>query len=177
MSYALLLYPLVLSKQKKVSMMSFLRLTQKDFEEINTDVPNIESDFSNLCDEARDFYNEIRKLKLVVRITYQTTPIKYKNICNYHPTELHIPYMFWTYYGSKNRDVIFDWKLISRQLDKANASLDERLLHIKIHLMMLSFWKRGRRLAECLRTAHILNNEMKKAIKYERINKNMLPSE
>lgn len=151
--------------------------TQKQLDEISTDVSKIEDDFILLCTEAKDFYNSIKKLKLVTRVAYQAVPIKYKNICNYPRSKSHIPYMFWAYYGSKNRDPIFDWEIISSKLDEANASFDERLLHIQIHLMMVNFWKKGRRLAECLRTAHILNNEMKKVMKYEHINKNMLPSE
>ncbi|WP_037586981.1 hypothetical protein [Stenoxybacter acetivorans] len=119
----------------------------------------IEKNLVQLVSEAKAFYRSCQNLELVLYLVYQRKTVN--GVYKEYPIEdYHIPMMHWAMWQNSKRKVVMDWAVVSQQLDKANASLDERLQHMQIHMRMLQFTALAKNLQVELRQAYILQNHL-----------------
>ncbi len=138
------------------------------------------NELSNLVTEAKGYYRECMRYRFVMRIMYQQSPISYKGMPKLNTDTLHIPIMNFTstqYEGRAviKRQVVFSWEGVSDALDKANASLDERLLHMRVYYAFKDFYCRSRGIAQELSSLYNSKAYFEKMIEYERMALHNLP--
>lgn len=145
---------------RKKSMCDKSLLRVREPEAVAMEIAATEKAVYELVANARHFLEQSRQMGLVRRLVYRTIAVAHPNLPEYPRKEFHIPSICWAEYEGKKRTDITDWAKIAVYLDKANASYDERLLHIRVHLTMRQFHSEGRRLYEILKTDYALVQEI-----------------
>lgn len=131
-------------------------------------VGKIEKEYLQLISEALSFYKECLQYKFVLNLVYVKSPLSLRNIgVKYKHADFHMPYITWAYWRGGYRVTVVDWNIVSAELDKANATLDERLLHMRVHMAMVDFKVRSKNIAERLRSAHKLKIELENMLAQE----------
>ena len=138
---------------------SLLRV--RGIDAVRAEIRETEEAVLQLVRSARQFVEQSRKMNLVRRVAYRTLPVRIgRNVLPYPLREFNVPNICWAEYEGKLRKDITDWDMVAAYLDTANASYDERLLHMRIHLAMKRYHLEGRRLQEKLKAAYVLADEM-----------------
>ena len=146
-------------REKSVCDKSLLRV--RGIEAVRAEIRETEEAVLQLVRSARQFVEQSRKMNLVRRVAYRTLPVRIRqNVLPYPLWKFNVPNICWAEYEGKMRKDIIDWDMVAVLLDKANASYDERLLHMRIHLVMKHYHLEGRRLQEKLKAAYVLADEM-----------------
>lgn len=138
------------------------------------------NELSDLVTEAKEYYRECMGYRFVMRIMYQQSPISYKGMPKLNTDILHIPIMNFTstqYEGNTviKRQVVFSWENISTALDEANASLDERLLHMRVYYAFKDFYCRSRGISQELSSLYHSKAHFEKMIQHEKMAVHNLP--
>lgn len=121
-----------------------------------TDIEKIETELLSLVQEVEVWRNQIKEFAFVYKIVNTTQNINIAGYTQkYERVLFNIPKLCWAQSikvpGKKTaRKIITEWEFISDALDRANASLDERQIHIHTFMLMHWFNSRGRVLRERL---------------------------
>lgn len=136
-----------------------------------------------LMEEAQELLEGIKALKLVYSVYL------IKKVVNYQYMRQHekivIPMMLFGFLdknSAKNprsrqyvRRNIFTWDAISREIDRCNLSLDERLGHIAVFMATKETLARGRQLADDLRYLYALRHDFEDILRQENISIKQVP--
>ena len=76
---------------------------------------------------VESFYDSLQSQKLFRNVIFHKQKVKLENF-----DDIYIPHLCWVEYIGKKR-VYLEWEQIADILNRANASIDERILHIKLH--------------------------------------------
>lgn len=128
--------------------------------EIAEEIASLEAGIYCLVREAKQFVQSARQMGLVRRVAYRSVPVNHAILPAYPGRDFHVPNICWAEYIGKQRKDITDWATIARQLDAANASYDERLLHMRVHLTMRQYHDEGKRMLEQLKSNYAFLNEL-----------------
>ncbi|ATD64984.1 hypothetical protein ACFPVS_02565 [Neisseria weixii] len=163
---------------------SLLRV--RGIKELEAEIEEKKRALSQLVTEARDFYGKCMKYRFVMRIMYQQSPIVYKGRIKLNTETLHIPIMNFIeiYYDNasmttgkkRKKQVVFAWEAVSKALDEANASLDERLIHMRVYHAFKDFYSRSRGIAQELSCLYHSKNHFEQMIEYEKMGRKDLPA-
>jgi len=124
------------------------------------EIASIEGEVYRLVSEAKQFVQSARRMGLVRRVAYRATPINHAALPAYPNKDFHVPSICWAEYIGKQRKDFTDWATIVAQLDAANASYDERLLHMRVHLAMRQYHDEVKRMLEQLKSDYAFLNEL-----------------
>ncbi|OAM43426.1 hypothetical protein A7Q00_05860 [Eikenella halliae] len=127
---------------------------------VAAEVAELEAGIYRLVREAKQFVRSARQMGLVRRVAYRSTPVSHAVLPAYPGKDFHVPNICWAEYIGKQRKDITDWGTIAVQLDAANASYDERLLHMRVHLAMRQYHDEGKRMLEQLKSDYALLGEL-----------------
>lgn len=167
------------SKAKKIPLnvetaKKILRI--KGFDCIREQIESEEQKLTQLVLDAKAFFAECQKLDFVFSITYVRKLIQYNNMPKYSKTDFHVPVMIFVYWDVENkRREIYDWATISEELNQRNASLDERLLHMRVFFSFKHFLYQARMIAENLKILYKQNNELLTMLQHENMGLNRMP--
>ena len=125
-----------------------------------------------LIDEAKAYFAETQKLDLIFSAVFIKKMVSYQHLPEYVDKKMFfIPLITFRH----DRRDISSWIEISKALDEANATVDERLIHMRIFFSNKDFYFRGRQLAEDLRCIWSLEIEMNRMLKLESMSLKTLP--
>lgn len=160
-------------RKQSVCNKSLLRV--RGIEAVRAEIRETEEAVLQLVRDARQFVEQSRKMGLVRRLIYRTIPVRTGRVVPSYPLrDFNVPSVCWAEYEGKQRRDIIDWSLVAAHLDAANASYDERLLHMRVHLAMKLYHSEGRRLQEKLKAAYALADEMVRMAQSQKIPVGML---
>lgn len=132
------------------------------------------SELAQLVREAQAFYTECQAVKPLYSITYTRKAIHYIHLPPFNLSTHHIPMMMFVYWDSnQKRQAISDWVEMAERLNRANVSLDERLLHIQMWYGFKDYYYRGRQLASDIQCLGRLKNEMDIVLGLEKLGQDM----
>lgn len=133
----------------------------------------------SITTEAKEFFEECRKISLFCNITYMRVKIRYEGAEKFVLAKHHVPKMYFCYYLNKNmkgkRVDYFHWEEISDMLTKANASIEERMLHMKIYYSFSDFESRARAISDELKALIRLQKELLTILDFEGLSLKTLP--
>ena len=156
------------NRKQSVCDKSLLRV--RGIEAVQAEIKETEEAVLQWVKEARQFVEQSRKMGLVRRLAYRTIPVRIGRAALPYPQrEFNVPNICWAEYEGKQRRDITDLDTVAVYLDAANASYDERLLHMRVHLAMKRYHSEGRRLQEKLKAAYALADEMAKMAQSQNI--------
>lgn len=132
--------------------------TINNTEELRKNIAEYEHELNSFCNQAYSFYKELQAEKLITNIIHRKKPITYKNAPQF--TSAYIPEISWITYetvdGKSKRIYLEDWEAVSKLLDAGNATLPERIFHMKVNIAMREIYSTSRNIAEKLRQAYNL---------------------
>lgn len=138
---------------------SLLRV--REAEAVAREIAELETAIYALVENGKAFVKEANRLQLVRLLKYRPSIIAHRKLPGYPSKTFHVPNICWAEYINRRRLDIDDWLVIAKLLDEANASYDERLLHMRIHQSMLEYRLEGRRLVERLKGAYWTQQEIR----------------
>lgn len=152
-------------------------LCVKGFDSLREQIESEEKKLMQLVADAKTFFAACQKLDFVFSITYVRKAIKYNNMPQAHAKEhFHVPVMIFAYWDIENkRREIYDWETISEELNQRNASLDERLLHMRVFFSFKDFQYQARMIAENLKVLYKQNSELLDVLAHENMGLNRMP--
>ena len=128
-----------------------------------------QNELAQLVLNASSFYNECQELPFVLSIAYIRQTIAYKNAPKFDRAKFHIPAIGFVQWVCGERKDISKWEDVSRHLESANVSLDERLLHMQAFCAFKEIYYHGRQLAEDLKCLYRLQSEIRSMIRHEQM--------
>lgn len=151
-------------------------LAVKGFNSIAESIQSEEQKLAQIVVNAKDFFSKCQKLNFIFSITYVRKAIQYSGMPKYNKADFHVPVMVFVYWDVENkRREIYDWETISNELDQCNASLDERLLHMRVFFAFKNFQYQARMIAENLKVLYKQNNELLTMLQHENMGLNRMP--
>lgn len=103
--------------------------------------------FLELC-RQKDFVFSV--IKLEKRIQYAVNPLY----------SFTLPLMLFAFYENRQRKDIFEWNKVAQELDKRNASFDERIRHIQTWAAFRDYHCRGQEILSSLKCLLRLEKEL-----------------
>lgn len=152
-------------------------LAVKGFNSIAESIQLEEQKLAQIVVNAKDFFSKCQKLNFIFSITYVRKAIQYADMPKYNKADFHVPVMVFVYWDVENkRREIYDWETISNELDQSNASLDERLLHMRVFFAFKNFQYQARMIAENLKILYKQNKELTRILGCEHMTLHKLPN-
>lgn len=155
-------------------------LRVRGIEEVGLEILQKESELETVIREARSYHEACSHVDLVANVTYLSKGIKYQHM--EAPERFHVPFLVFSSQvalehrpGKFQRKDHYKWEEISKMLDDINASLDERLIHMRIFFAFKNFYYRGRQVAEDLRVLYRLKFEFDSMLEFEHMAGKNLP--
>ena len=147
-------------------------LQVRGFDFLQEEILSKMQQLATLIDEAKAYFAETQKLDLIFSTVFIKKMVSYQHLPEYVDKKtFFIPLIT---FRNARRD-ISSWVEISKALDEANATVDERLIHMRIFFSNKDFYFRGRQLAEDLRCIWSLEIEMNRMLKLENMPLKTLP--
>lgn len=137
--------------------------------------------FELLIDEAQLFHEACQDLNLIYPIVREHLKLSNKSLAGLDLKKYYIPNMIFfknvvSSSGRMSRKKFFKWADISTALDDTNASLDERLLHMKVYFDCRQYFCRGRQIAGDLAELFSMKEIFDEILKIENLDRKHLPS-
>jgi yfa len=145
--------------------------------EINLKLVN----FELLINEAQSFHEACQDLNLIYPIVREHLKLSNKSLSGLDKKKYYIPNMIFyknvvSASGRMSRKKFFKWTDISAALDNTNASLDERLLHMKVYFDCRQYFCRGRQIVGDLAELFSMKEIFDEILKIENLDRKHLPS-
>lgn len=157
---------------------SLLRV--RGIEAVEQEILKKESELEEITREARLYYEVCMKVNLVTNVTYLSKKVNYQYMDK--PGKFHVPFLVFSSQiplkhgiGRFQRKDHYNWEEVSKMLDNCNASLDERLMHMKVFFAFKDFYFRARQVAEDLRVLYRLKFEFNSMLNFEHMSSKDLP--
>ena len=169
-------------KDKYLKFWEYKRLLRvRGIEDIETEIELKLADLEKLIDEAQSFHEACQELDLVYPIVREHLKLSNKYLANLDLKKYYIPNMLFfknvvSSSGRQSRKKFFNWTDISTALDETNASLDERLLHMKIYFDCRQYFSRGKQIAGDLAELFSIKEVFEEILKVENLERGNLPS-
>lgn len=169
-------------KDKYLKFWEYKRLLRvRGIEDIETEIELKLADLEKLIDEAQSFHEACQELDLVYPIVREHLKLSNKCLVCLDLKKYYIPNMLFfknvvSSSGRQSRKKFFKWADISTALDNTNASLDERLLHMKIYFDCRQYFSRGRQIAGDLAELFSMKEVFEEILKVENLERRNLPS-
>ena len=169
-------------KDKYLKFWEYKRLLRvRGIEDIDEEIELKLVDLEQLIDEAQSFHEACKELDLVYPIVREHLKLSNKYLANLDLKKYYIPNMLFfknvvSSSGRQSRRKFFNWTDISTALDETNASLDERLLHMKIYFDCRQYFSRGRQIAGDLAELFSIKEVFEEILKVENLEPGNLPS-
>ena len=169
-------------KDKYLKFWEYKRLLRvRGIEDIETEIEFKLVDLEKLIDEAQSFHEACQELDLAYPIVREHLKLSNKCLVCLDLKKYYIPNMLFfknvvSSSGRQSRKKFFKWVDISTALDNTNASLDERLLHMKIYFDCRQYYSRGRQIAGDLAELFSMKEVFEEILQAENLERRNLPS-
>lgn len=126
----------------------------------------------SFLNQAENFFQHVQQQHLFRKVLLHKQKVSIKGLESEFK-DIYIPNFYWIEYIGDKRKYL-SWKEVSHTLNRVNATLDERLLHIRIHYEFQRLHLEAKSYINHLKDMALLSNELKELLEDQGVTLKML---